>query len=347
MDVSELKSKLEHGRQRFLVYAIEHAFQIGRRTSEDFIRHFPPRAIMEALSLRPDLRAGLLVPTTGLKHRIALKKSWQSAGDDLQSALDEGETKSIQIVDAFNPDDRVLYLPDKKLWAFIVEGQFWKVTAKDDKAAFATAQQHIAYLIDRALIDGLITPRDVVDGIGVTELCNRLPRSEMASLFSAALEGGRKGTPFTDKDLLATLPPSTLVQHIPLTHLYESVLHARVAAVHGYLPSDEKPAPSPSSPNVAAAAAAPAPATGTAVPIEIGTLITTTLADAKSEEKPAEQAAEAKAEEKPADGEIKAEPKTNGSRRRSKAPPSTAANGEQQASVEEDTEWIDIPESQH
>ncbi len=331
MDASELRSKLEHGRQRFLVYAIEHSFQIGRRTSEDFIRHFSPRTIMEALSLRPDLRAGLLVPTTGLKHRIALKKSWQSAGDDLQSALDEGETKSIQIVDAFSPDDRVLYLPDKKLWAFIVEGQFWKVTAKDDKAAFATAQQHVAYLIDRALVDGLITPRDVVDGIGVTELCNRLPRSEMASLFSAALDGGRKGTAFTDKDLLATLPPSTLVQHIPLPHLYEAVLHTRVAAVHGYLPTEEKPpAPAPSAPNV------------TAVALDIGTLITSTVAEAeaKSDEKPAET------EAKPAE-EIKAEPKSNGSRRRSKAPPSTGANGEQQATVEEDTEWIDIPESQH
>jgi hypothetical protein len=338
MDASELRSKLEHGRQRFLVYAIEHAFQIGRRTSEDFIRHFSPRTIMEALSLRPDLRAGLLVPTTGLKHRIALKKTWQSAGDDLQSALDEGETKSIQIVDAFSPDDRVLYMPDKKLWAFIVEGQFWKVTAKDDKAAFATAQQHIAYLIDRALVDGLITPRDVVDGIGVNELCNRLPRSEMASLFTAALEGGRKGTAFTDKDLLATLPPSLLVQHIPLPHLYEAVLHTRVASVHGYLPTEEKPV-------VAAVPVAPASApVGTPVGIEIGTLITSTIAEAKSEEKPAETA---KAEDKPGE-EMKAEPKSNGGgRRRSKAPPSNGATGEQQASVEEDTEWIDIPESQH
>jgi len=82
MDASALRSKLEHGRQRFLAYAIEHSFQIGRRTPHDFIRHFPPRAIMEALALRPDLRAGLLVPTTGLKHKIALKKTWQSAGDD-------------------------------------------------------------------------------------------------------------------------------------------------------------------------------------------------------------------------------------------------------------------------
>ena len=316
MDASALRSKLEHGRQRFLAYAIEHAFQIGRRTPQDFIRHFPPRAIMEALALRPDLRASLLVPTTGLKHKIALKKTWQSAGDDLQSALDEGETVALAIVDAFTPDDRVLYLPDKKLWAFIVEGQFWKVTAKEDKVAYATAQQHIAYLLDRALQDGLITPRDVVDGIGVGELCNRLPRSEMASLFSTALENGRNGKPFTDKDLLGTLPPSTLVQHVPLTHIYETVLHARVAAVHAYLPAEEKPP-------VVEAAPPPPPPPAPSEP--------------KADSPEAAPALEVKAEE-PAHSNG-----TNGARK-SRRPPADGA-GEQQASVEDDPEWIDIPES--
>lgn len=320
MDTNDLRSKLEHGRQRFLVYTLEHAFQIGRRTPQDFIRHFPPRVIMEALSLRPDLRASLLVPTTGLKHKIALKKSWQSAGEDLQSALDEGETQARAVVDAFAPDDRVLYLPDKKLWAFIVEGQFWKVTAKEDKVAYAMAQQHLAYMLDRALLDGLITPRDVVDGIGVGELCNRLPRSEMAALFTAALDGGRKGTAFTDRDLLATLPPATLVQHVPLTHIYETVIHARIAAVHGYLPVEEKaaaaPPPEPPPPAVVEAAAAPAPAEPT--------------------------------EEAKTNGGSNGHGSGNGSGRKSKRPPLTiieAQPAETQTTVEEDPEWIDIPES--
>jgi hypothetical protein len=313
MDASALRSKLEHGRQRFLAYAIEHSFQIGRRTPQDFIRHFPPRAIMEALAARPDLRASLLVPTTGLKHKIALKKTWESAGDDLQSALDEGETVALSIVEAFLPDDRVLYLPDKKLWAFIVEGQFWKVTAKEDKAAYANAQQHIAYMLDRALQDGLITPRDVVDGIGVGELCNRLPRSEMASLFSTALDNGRSNKPFTDKDLLATLPPTTLVQHVPLTHIYETVIHARIAAVHAYLPEDK--------PAVVEAAPPPPPPPAPSEP--------------KTDSPEAAPALEVKAEEHVLH--------TNGTRK-SKRPPAEGS-GEQQTTVEEDPEWIDIPES--
>src|SRR5258708_20670041 len=123
-------SKLEHGRQRFLAHAIEHALEVGRRTPADFIRHFPPQAIMQALAERKDLRADLLVPTTGLKRRIAVKKSWQSAADDVQTALDEGETDAQTLVTAFDPDDRVRYLEDTKLWSFLVEGEFWTSTAK-------------------------------------------------------------------------------------------------------------------------------------------------------------------------------------------------------------------------
>lgn len=315
MTTQDLRSKLEHGRQRFLAYALEHAFEIGRRTPLDFIRHFPPRTIMEALARRPDLRAGLLVPTTGLKSRIALKKTWQSAGEDLQTALDEGETQAQAVVDAFAPDDRVLYLPDKKLWAFLVEGQFWKITAKEDKPAFQMAQQHVAYLLDRALVDGLITARDVVDGIGVTELCNRLPRSEMATLFTAALDGGRKGAAFTDRDLLAALPPSTIVQHVPLPHIYETVIHARIATVHGYLEPPEEPKVE------AAPAPVPAPAP------------------------PAEPAAEVKPAEEPAPEQ------TNGhgarKSRRPAAPGILVAGEETPANMEEDPEWIEIPESKH
>src|SRR5689334_18427118 len=42
-------SMLKEGRQRFLAHAIEHGFSCGRRTPEDFTRHFPPIAIMKGL----------------------------------------------------------------------------------------------------------------------------------------------------------------------------------------------------------------------------------------------------------------------------------------------------------
>jgi hypothetical protein len=44
--------------------------------------------IMMGLAERPDLRANILVPTTGVRAKIASKKSAEAAGADLQIALD-------------------------------------------------------------------------------------------------------------------------------------------------------------------------------------------------------------------------------------------------------------------
>jgi hypothetical protein len=119
-----LESKLEPGMLRFMAHAIENGLNAGLRTDEDFIRHFPPREIMMGLAERPDLRANILVPTTGVRPKIASKKSAESAGQDLQIALDEGETDAALIVSLFHPDDRVRYLDKARLWNYIIEPEF-------------------------------------------------------------------------------------------------------------------------------------------------------------------------------------------------------------------------------
>jgi hypothetical protein len=244
-------SKLEQGRQRFLAHVIEHAFAVGRRTPADFIRHFPPQTIMEVLADRKDLRADILVPTTGLKPRIAIKKSWQSAADDVQSALDEGETDAQTLVSAFHPDDRVRYLDAAKLWSFLVEGSFWTSTGKGQSVT--VARQHVAYMIDRALVDKLVTPRDVVDAISIAQLASHLPRGDLAKIIGAALDSGRSKSSFTDVELLAALPPSVIVEHVPLAHVFESILQLKVAALHDYLPKAKGAVPEPPPPAAAVA----------------------------------------------------------------------------------------------
>ncbi len=258
-EASSFTSKLEQGRQRFLAHVIEHAFEVGRRTPADFIRHFPPQTIMEVLADRKDLRADILVPTTGLKRRIAIKKSWQSAADDVQSALDEGETDAQTVVTAFDPDDRVRYLDASKLWSFLVEGNFWTATGKGQSVT--VARQHVAYMIDRALNDKLVTPRDVVDAISVAQLTSHLPRGDLAKIITAALDSGRAKAAFTDIELLAALPPSIIVEHVPLAHVFETVLLAKVAALHDYLPKPKGAAPEPQ-PAAEGKASKPPPSNG-------------------------------------------------------------------------------------
>lgn len=232
-DAPTFVSKLPQGRQRFLAHAIEHALSIGRRTPEDFIRHFPPDAIMKGLEHKPNLRGKILAETTGLKEKIATKKSWQSAGDDLRIALDERETDAASVVESFHPDDRVLYLDDRKLWAFLIEGDFWTTSPKK-KDEHARSRSHVAFMVERALVDELITHRAVIEGITVQQLVTCLPKSELGKIIEGALDNAHRNAPFTEADLLTARPPSVLVEYVPLTHIYQTVI-VKIAKEHGYL----------------------------------------------------------------------------------------------------------------
>jgi hypothetical protein len=252
-------SSLKEGRQRFLAHAVEHSLEIGRRSADDFIRHFPPETIMKGLEHQAGLRASILVLTTGLKKKIAMKKSWESAAEDLQIALDEGETDAESIVAVFEPDDRIRYLDNKKIWSFLVEGEFW--TAREgDKAALDAARSHIAFMLDRALVDHLLSHRNVVDGITVAELAQRLPKKELGVIIESALESAHDKKPFTERDLLAARPPSVLVDYVPLPHLWDNVIAPKIAEAHGYV----EPPPPPAAEEAATDEAAPEAATVTA-----------------------------------------------------------------------------------
>lgn len=259
---------------------------------------------MQALADRKDLRADILVPTTGLKRRIAVKKSWQSAADDIQTAIDESETDAQTLVTAFHPDDRVRYLDGTKLWSFLVEGEFWTSTAKGP--TIAVARKHVAYLIDRALADKLITARDVVDGISVAQMTSHLPRGELAKIIGAALEAGRAKASFTDVELLAALPPSVLVEHVPLTQIFESVVHTKVAMVHDYIAKPKAGQPE------------------------------------KEPEKEPEKATGAQSTPPPGKERRTKPPSARGSKR---PPPPDGAGTEATSQTTDESEWVEIPES--
>jgi hypothetical protein len=233
-DGDKFVSKMKEGRERFLAHVIEHGLEIGRRTADDFIRHFPPTAIMNGLGNKAHLRSQILVLTTGIKQKIAMKKSAQSAGEDLQIALDEGETDCDSIVALFQPDDRVRYLDGKKLWAYIIEGEFWTVSAtkRDD---FECAKAHLAFMLERALEDKLVNHRDIVDGITVNELAIRLPKDKLGKIIQQALTSGQTKQPFTEVELLTAMPPTALVDYVSLEHIWEKVIVPRIAQAHGYV----------------------------------------------------------------------------------------------------------------
>ncbi|HEU4579887.1 MAG TPA: hypothetical protein VFS67_16620 [Polyangiaceae bacterium] len=226
-------STLSKGRERFLAHVIEHGFEVGRRSPEDFVRHFPPTLIMEGLRDQPKLRANILVAATGVKEKVAIKKSWESCADDLQIALDEGETDATMVMKVFVMDDRVRYLDAKLLWAYVTEGEFWKISPSRQKE-YAAAKSHMAFMLARALEDKLVTHADIVEGITVEELASRLPKSELGKIIKGALDCGKRNAPFTETDLLGSMPPDVLVNYMPLFQVWDSIIETKIAFEHGY-----------------------------------------------------------------------------------------------------------------
>ena len=228
-------STLSKGRERFLAHVIEHGFEVGRRSPEDFVRHFPPTLIMEGLRDQPKLRANILVAATGVKEKVAIKKSWESCADDLQIALDEGETDASLVMKVFVMDDRVRYLDAKLLWSYVTEGEFWKISPSRQKE-YAAAKSHMAFMLARALEDKLVTHADIVEGITVEELASRLPKSELGKIIKGALDCGKRNAPFTETDLLGSMPPDVLVNYMPLFQVWDSIIETKIAFEHGYAP---------------------------------------------------------------------------------------------------------------
>jgi len=233
---------------------MDHGLRLGCRSASDFIRHFSPASIMEGLKEQPALRAQILTPTTGTRTKIALKKSWQSSGEDLQIALDEGETNPAAIVELFKTDDRVRYLDVKALWTYMIEGRIW-LTKVEDEAGFTRAKRHIAYILDSALEEELITHRDIVEGISVEKLAEFLPRAALGKIVTAAFSRAHSGRAFAEADLIGEIPSAELVKHLPLPLIWDRVLVARVAQVHGFMdpkmsdvvpPKPDKPEQNPS-----------------------------------------------------------------------------------------------------
>jgi hypothetical protein len=229
----KIASGLADGKQRFLSQVVAHSLESGLRSPKDFVRHFSPKLIMLALANQPRLRANIVVPTIGLHEKVALKKSAESLGEDLQIALDEKVIDEEAIVRLFGADDRVRYLDEKKLWAFVVEGEFWKANGGQPSGDPAIAKRNVAYVVDCARTNGLITDHDIVEGLTLDRILEALPKTELAKLVRSAISGGRHGRHFDDEALLGVLPASAVLEYIPLSQMWDTVVVARVALPHG------------------------------------------------------------------------------------------------------------------
>ena len=105
------------------------------------------------------------------------------------------------MVAVFDPDDRVRYLDAPRIWQFLVEGDF-RNAGVADKQAHGLAKDNIAFMLERALAERLVTHREVVEGISVAEIAKRLPKAELGKIIEGALTKSKSNSPFSEADLL-------------------------------------------------------------------------------------------------------------------------------------------------
>jgi hypothetical protein len=241
IDAGAFVSGLGKGREAFHSEVTEYCFRVGERTPEDFLRVFPCSKIMISLSSRPMERARIISELTGVHERVANKLSPENAGETLQIALDEGVTTPKEIVRLFQPDDRQRYLNRHELWAFDIEGQPWKASSSDT-GAHTRAEKYVAYIMERAIENLLISHEDIVSALGVVRLAGWLPSELLGQIIEASL---KKSDKFTEEDLLRAAPPSSLVTHVPLDYLWEKVVVPLIAEQHDYVAKAGFTKPSP------------------------------------------------------------------------------------------------------
>jgi hypothetical protein len=229
---SPFVSGLGKGREAFHAEVTEYALRAGERTPEDFLRHFSCRAIMRSLEARPMERARIVSQSTGVHEKVAHKMSPDASGESLQIALDEGVTTAAAIVKLFQPDDKQRYLERHALWAFDIEGQPWKTTPAT-KVSYDRAKGYVAYILERALENLLVSHEEVVHAITVTKLAQCLPKEKLGSIIEASLKTSDK---FTEEDLLGAVPPKDLVEYVALDYLWDKVVTPLIAEAHDYAP---------------------------------------------------------------------------------------------------------------
>jgi hypothetical protein len=231
-------SRLGEPSQRFLSRVLEHALTTGLRAPEEFLRHFGPMDLMIALAEQPTRRARILEATVGLRPRVALRKSPQSAAEDLQLALDEGETDAATVLGLVDPDDRVQFLDNAKLWTFLVEPRWW-ATPHELGDRLEQVREHTAFVIQCGLDEGLLTPTDIVNAVSVPSLVDCLPADLVVRVVERALVDGRNAAAFTDEALLEAVGLQGLVAHVPLHTLWEWVIGAKIAGRNGLVADSE------------------------------------------------------------------------------------------------------------
>lgn len=240
-------SKLPDGSQRFLSEVHEHSLTTHVREATDFINisHPTRRAAFSCpivMEVEPELRAKILVPctskagTAGLDPNIALDLPASVAAIILQTALDKHTCEPENVLQWFDPDDRVLFLDTQSLWSFEIGSEYWvSVTGEVEGAR---NREHMRFVLETGLATKLLTPTDVITGVGYKALLEHLPDELLDRAINAVREANPKTREEHDAVWLGVVTPEELVKYVPLDHIYAGVI-IPMAECNGFVDKQE------------------------------------------------------------------------------------------------------------
>jgi hypothetical protein len=228
-------SDLASTSSRLLSRALQHTLANAWQTSDDFLQHFGPDVIMQALADADELRARLLVKLANVHERIASKKSIASATEDLRLAIDENVTSPDAVLELFPADDRVRYLKAPLLWRFMFEDRFYQTTPSDGESAHERAVRRLTFLVSCGLEESLLSLQDIVDGIGFEKLAASLPVDDLRRVVTRAMQVGRDNLPLDEERLLDVVPLTKLISFVPLESIWQNVIIQKIAEPYGFV----------------------------------------------------------------------------------------------------------------
>lgn len=229
---SRTSSTLDSAEARFLSLCLSAALEAKWLSENDLVETFPPEEMMRALEGNLNLRAALLVRTAGVHERIALRKSTDASAEDLRLALDEGLCDAADIFSVFTIDECVKRLDKNALWEFLIRDSFWLESSE-------RARARLLFVIETALEQGLLEKATLLHSVSPERLSADLPRELLEDLAVHALRGGLDGLALNPENLVELLPLEIWLTHVPLVHVWESVVLGVVAPRAGLLSSGE------------------------------------------------------------------------------------------------------------
>jgi hypothetical protein len=182
------------------------------RSAKGFYSAFAPRAVMDALAQRPDLRLKTVKAITGGAPTLLRRLSPEALASQIdllviedlpeversvRAEADRASTVYDLYMKYLDPVDLATYLPAQSIWTYESHDSWWKwEPTAATRALMATELRSIRR-------HGILADTEILDLLGEETLEQHLSLAVRTGLRKAARRAAAAGKPFTDADLFA------------------------------------------------------------------------------------------------------------------------------------------------